>query len=355
MSEAVNSVVVRRSWRRRLRHVVMLLLGPAVIAGVSAIIYLNGGRYVSTDNAYIRTDILAVSANVSGMVTAVAVRESQQVSPGELLLRVDDQPYLIALARAQANLANVRGDIESLKAEFVNKQLEIAAAETDLEYRQHEFERLRALHEQNSISGVQFDQAVYARQSAERELAEKKQALQVVKARLVDPDQSVDAHPRVLQALAEIDKAQLDLRHTEVRAPAGGVIAGISAHVGENVISGAPLMNLVDRSHLWIEANFKETDLTYLDVGQPVEVSIDTYADRSWHGHVAVITPATGAEFSLLPAQNSSGNWIKVVQRVPVLVMLDDYDGTPLLASGMSAEIRVDTGHIRSLPIIVSR
>lgn len=342
-------------WGRRLRHLFVLLLVPAIIAGVSAWVYLHGGRYVSTDNAYVKTDILSVSANVTGLVTEVFTRESDTVTKGQLLVKVDDQPYVIAVARAEANLANVRGDIESLKAEFVNKQLEIAKAETDLEYRQQELERIRSLYEQNSISGVQFDQAMYARKSAERDLAEKTQALQVVKARLIGPDLPTDAHPRVKQALAELDKAKLDLSHTEVLAPTDGVIVGISTHPGENVISGAPLMNLVDRRRLWLEANFKETDLTYLQVGQPAEISVDTYAGRTWKGHVAVITPATGSEFSLLPAQNSTGNWVKVVQRVPILFLLDDYDGTPLLASGMSAEIKVDTGHIRTLPRVAGR
>ena len=340
---------------RYLRHLMMLLLVPAIIAGISAWVYLHGGRYISTDNAYIKTDILSISANVSGMVTEVLVRESDSVTKGQMLIKVDDQPYIIAVARAEANLANVRGDIESLKAEYVNKDLEIAKVQNDLEYRTQELERIRSLYEQNSISGVIFDQAQYAKRSAERDLAEKQQALQVTRARLIDPSWATDAHPRVKQALAELDKARLDLSHTEVLAPADGIIAGANTHPGENVISGSPLMNLVDRRRLWIQANFKETDLTYLQVGQSAEISVDTYAGQSWHGHVAVITPATGSEFSLLPAQNSTGNWVKVVQRVPVLLLLDDYNGTPLLASGMSTEVRVDTGHSRTLPWVAAR
>jgi membrane fusion protein (multidrug efflux system) len=334
----------------RVIKVLLLLLGPIVIAGASAWIYLHGGRYINTDNAYIKTEILAISANVSGMVMEVLPRESEIVEKGQLLLRVDDQPFRIAVARAEANLANVRGDIASMKAELINKQLEIDKAHTDLDYRNKELERVRGLIERNSISEVQFDQAQYARDSAVRDLDEKVQALQVVMARLIDPDQPIDSHPRVKQALAELEKARLDLSYTNVIAPANGVVVNISTHAGENVVSGAPLMSLVDGSRVWLEANFKETDLTYLQLGQSATISVDTYPDLELEGHVVVITPATGAEFSLLPAQNSSGNWIKVVQRIPVIVQFDNYTGTPLLASGMSAEISIDTHHERHLP-----
>jgi membrane fusion protein (multidrug efflux system) len=349
MSDAQIAGEARGGLLRKLRHLLLLLLGPALIAAIGGWLYLHGGRRVSTDNAYIKTNILSISANVNGMVTEVSVDESDQVQPGQLLLRVDDKPYVIALTRAEANLANVRGDIESMKAELANKRLEIATAVNDLDYRDSELDRIKQLYNSNSVSAAQFEQALYASNSAQRTLSEKTQALEVIKARLVDPDLPTDAHPRVKQALAELDKARLDLSHTEVHAPTNGVIAGVSTHTGENVMTGAPLMSLIDRSRLWIEANFKETDLTFMQVGQAVEISVDAYPGRTWQGHVAVITPATGAEFALLPAQNSSGNWVKVVQRVPVLIQLDNYQGEPLLASGMSADVSVDTGHQRSL------
>jgi membrane fusion protein, multidrug efflux system len=335
---------------RWFRHMLVLLFVPVLIVAGSAWFYMQGGRYVTTDNAYVKTEILSISANVTGMVMEVLPQESEGVSKGQLLIRVDDQPYRIALARAEANLTNVRGDIESLKAEHVNKRLEIEKAQSDLDYRNAELERIRGLYEKNSISGVQFDQALHARDLAQQELAEKRQALQVVKARLIDSSLPTDKHPQVKQALAELEKTRLDLSHTEVRAPNDGVIVNISTHVGENVISGAPLMSLIDRNKIWLTANFKETDLTYLRIGQEADISVDTYPGEHWHGRVTVITPATGAEFSLLPAQNSSGNWIKVVQRIPVQLVMNDYLGEPLLMSGMSAEVRIDTGHSRSLP-----
>lgn len=334
---------------RRLRHLGLLLLGPVVIATASGWLYLHGGRYVSTDNAYVKANILSISSNVTGMVTAVLPHDGDRVRRGDLLMQVDDQPYRIAVARAEANLANVRGDIESLKAEYVNKDLDIEKAKTDLAFREQELNRIASLVKTKSISSAQHDQAVYERDSAKRALAEKVQSLQVVKARLIDPDLHTDKHPRVKLALAELEKAQWDLDHVLVKAPADGVIV-LSALPGENVISGAPVMNLIDDSRVWIEANFKETDLTYLRLGQSALVTIDTFPDVNIAGRVVTISPATGSEFSLLPAQNSSGNWVKVVQRLKVVIELDDYPADIHLAAGMSAEVQVDTEHQRSLP-----
>ncbi|MFM1896238.1 MAG: hypothetical protein RLZZ385_1312 [Pseudomonadota bacterium] len=340
----------RPSLARRLRHLLVLLIVPLGIAGLGGWLWLHGGRYVSTDNAYIKTEILSISSNVSGMVVELAARDGQAVKRGDLLLRVDDQPYVIAVARAEASLAAVRSEIESLKAELANKLLEVETAQRNLDYRDKELERNRSLFEQKSISGVLFDQALFARDTAERDLAEKRQAVQVVKARLLDPALPTDQHPRIKLALAELDKVKLDLSHTEVHAPADGVVVNISTHVGENVMSGAPLLSLIDEHKVWLEANFKETDLTYMREGQPTTVTVDAYPGLELQARVATITPATGAEFSLLPAQNSSGNWVKVVQRIKVQIAVEVSADMPVLASGMSAEVRIDTGHRRSLP-----
>lgn len=335
---------------RKLRHLLLLLLGPAVIITAGSWLYLQGGRFISTDNAYIKADILTISSNISGQVTALEVRDSEHVSKGQLLFRVDDQPYRIALARAEANLANIRGDIESMREEFANKSLEIESAQTDLAFQQRELTRLQKLIAEGSISEYQYDAAVYARDSAERNLAEKRQALKVVKARLVDPAAATDEHPRVRAALAELEKAKYDLDHVDVYAPIDGIVVNVSTHPGENVITGAAILSLIRDEQIWLEANFKETDLTHMATGQAAEIKVDAYPDRVWQGHIAAITPATGAEFSLLPPQNSSGNWVKVVQRVTVRLEFDNYSGTPYLASGMSANVEVDTGHERTLP-----
>lgn len=339
---------------KTVKHTMLLLAGPLLIAAVSAWFYLHGGRYVSTDNAYVKADIVSISADVSGRVMSAAVSDNQRVNKGDLLFQIDDRPYRIALLRADAQLAEARSNIASLQQEYRNSEIEIQNADARLDYLSRELERIRSLLARGSVSVSQFDELEFQWTSANNSRQEKQQALEVVKARLIDPQRAIDEHPLVQQALAQLDSARLDLTHVEVRAPVDGIAVNVSAHVGENVISGAALMSIVDDSHLWLEANFKETDLTYLQPGQPVSVHIDTYPDRVWQASVASITPATGAEFSLLPSQNSSGNWIKVVQRISVKIALEDYDGSPVLAAGMSAVVDVDTGHQRSLPLLGS-
>ncbi|MDT8399589.1 MAG: HlyD family secretion protein [Pseudomonadales bacterium] len=331
------------------KHTLMLILGPLLIAAVGAWFYLHGGRYVSTDNAYLKTEILTISSEVSGRVVELDLKDNTPVSEGQLLFKIDDQPLLIARARAEANLADTKADIEGLKAEYLNQKLVIAKAETELEFRKKELERMRKLKAQGSVSAAVYDQAEHDWDSAQSDLQNKQQGLQVLKARLLDPQQPVEAHPRYRQALAELEKARFDLSRVEVRAPVSGIVVNLSLHVGENVIAGAPILSLIDDSRIWLEANFKETDLSYLRPGQSAEVTIDTYPGQHWQARVASVTPATGAEFSLLPAQNSSGNWVKVVQRIMVkLEFVDSHEDLPL-AAGMSAEVTVDTGHIRTL------
>lgn len=327
-----------------------MIIGPLAVAGISLWVYLQGGRYISTDNAYVKHDIISISSEISGRVVQVIPQDNQHIKAGELLFRIDDRPYQIALARATANLLSVKGSIESEKANYISSQLDIAKAETDLEFRRKEMERIRKLTATRSVPEAQFDQAEYAWKSMQNELDSKKQDLLVARAQLIDPDMPTEAHPRYLQAQSELDKILLDISHLEIRAPADGIAANVSIHEGEYVIAGAQLFSLVSDDRMWIEANFKETDLTWVRAGQPVTVTIDTYPGRNWKAVVAGITPATGAEFSLLPAQNSSGNWIKVVQRIQVNIELTDYEGDVPLSSGMSAVVDIDTGQERTLP-----
>jgi membrane fusion protein (multidrug efflux system) len=337
-----------------LKRLSLLLLGPLAIAAVSAWLYLNGGRIVSTDNAYIKADIIDVSSEITGRVVSVNVKDNQPVSKGELLFTIDDRPYQIALHRAEAQLAEVRSNITSLKQEYRNSEIAIENAETRLKYLSKELERVRSLLERGSISVSTFDEAEYQWTDAQDSRQEKLQALQVIKARLIDPDMPVDDHPLVKQALAQLDSARLDLSHVEVFAPTDGVAVNVTANLGENIIAGSPLMSLVDNHHLWIEANFKETDLTHMHPGQHVDVEVDTYPDQHWEARVASITPATGSQFSLLPAQNSSGNWVKVVQRVAVRIEFEGNLPLTELVAGMSALVEVDTENQRTLPFISS-
>lgn len=339
---------------RRVKHLSLLMAGPLVIAAVSAWFYLQGGRTVSTDNAYVKANIVAVSSELSGRVMQVYVVDNQRVQKDQLLYMLDDRPYRLALMRAEAQLAEARGAVASLLQEYHHGELAVTNASARVDYLAKELDRVRALRARGSISESQLDQLAFEWQSAGNTRLEKLQALEVIKARLGNPSRGLDEHPQVQQALAQLDRARLDLSHIEVRSPLDGVVVNVSALGGENVIAGAPLLSIVDDHHLWLEANFKETDLTHLKPGQAVSVRVDTFPDQRWQAHVASITPATGAQFSLLPAQNSSGNWVKVVQRIAVRIELDDYQGVPMLAAGMSADVDVDIGQKRSLPLIGS-
>lgn len=337
------------------KKITLLILGPIVIAFISIWFYLQGGRFVSTENAYLKSEIIAVTSELSAKVDEVLVRDNDRVSKDEIVVRLRGEIFEIAVAGAEANLANVQAELESQKAQYESSLLEIVSAQTDLEFQALELERMRQLLEENSVSVAQFDQAEFRWKSASNELESKRQALKVFEAKLIEPDLPIEDHPRYLQALSRLDDAKVDLYFVDIRAPADGIATNLSVHEGENILTGTNLFSIVDDSNIWIEANFKETDLTYVRVNQPVAIEVDTYPNEDWSGTVASITPATGSEFSLLPAQNSSGNWVKVVQRIMVKIELNEQVNSLLLAAGMSAEVSIDTAHQRSIPWISER
>jgi membrane fusion protein (multidrug efflux system) len=331
---------------------VTLFAGPLIIAAVAVYFYMIGGRYMETDNAYLKAGMMSIASEISGKVVEVSVGDNGRVEAGQLLFRVDDQPYQIELARAEANLVRVGGYVESLKADYLNKLADLEKSKTQRDFYLREFDRLNSLLARKTVSAAEVDQAEYLYRDAINEMQVTTQALQVVKARLIDIDLPLQQHPSYLLALAERDKARLDLSHVRTVAPSSGVVANFSIRKGEYIIAGAPLFSLVDDSYIWVEANFKETDLTHLQVGQSATIEVDSYPDQQWQGHVASITPGTGSEFSLLPAQNSTGNWVKVVQRITVNLAIDPLtsDSAIGLTAGMSALVKVDTGHSRQMP-----
>lgn len=342
-----------RPRRRWLRPFLFLLLPVALVAG--GYLYVTGGRVMSTENAYVRADMLGVSTDVSGIVKRIAVRQNQPVKAGDLLFTLDDAPFRYALARAEAQLGIVTNDIAALKASYRDMQAQIAQAQVDVDFYSREQDRQRQLVARSFASEAAFDQARRNLQFARQKVASLNQQLGGIVANLAgDPDIALEQHPRYLEAVAEREEAARQLAHTTVRAPMDGTVTNVpSLQPGQYLAAATPAFSIVAADRLWVDADPKETELTNVLPGQVVTVTIDTYPGVEWHGTVDSINPASSGSFSLLPAQNSSGNWVKVVQRIPMRVRIDDLAGKPQLRAGMSAVIAVDTGRPRGLPSFV--
>ena len=335
--------------KRRLRLALMLLGLLAV--GVGAAAYaLTGLGEVSTEDAYVKAPIVAVAPEVTGTVQTVAVVDNQAVARGDVLLRLDPRPFVIARDQAQAHLDAARAQVEELKARLRTKHEEEQLARTSLAYAEKERRRQEKLATAKVVSESRLEDAREAAESARLKIAvlQREQA-EIVAALGGAAEGPVDTHPSVRAAAATLAEAELNLERTALRAPVAGVV-GHLPRIGDTVAVGKAALSLVGTEEVWVEANFKETDLTWMRPGQPVRVGIDTYPDLELSGRVESISQASGAEFSVLPAQNATGNWVKVVQRIPVRVALDVGAGTPPLRSGMSAEVVVDTGHRPDLP-----
>ena len=313
----------------------LLLVIPAVVAGLVMFFYLFSGRYVTTDNAYIGAQKVLITPEVSGKVESIAVQEGQLLTPGDELLAIDPVPYQLAAQEAEARLARVRTDFASLQSSFASlgKQIELsrqalAAAQTD-------YERKLAFLNNSISTPYDVDRSRAAQEATAR--------LQL----LDDPNLSLERFPQYVEALAALDRARRDLAHTTLRAPIAGVATQVaSIQMGRYLTAGAAVFSIIDSANVWIEANPKETDLTYVRPGQPVAISVDAFPARRWAGVVGAISPGTGAQFSILPPQNAAGNWIKIVQRVPVRIEFAPGQDLRRLRSGMSALIEIDTGRV---------
>jgi len=346
---ALPGARLRRRERRWVRPT-LIGAGPLVLALIGTYLYLTSGRFISTDNAYVRADITPISTDIAGRVKEVRVHENEQVKAGQILFKLKADPFRFAVERAEAQLAQTRLDIEALRATYAQKQAEIKAAQDTLDWQTREFERQQQLMASRVTTAQLFDQARHNVDAARQNLDAARQALANILASLGgDPKIETDKHPRVLAAKAQVDQAQLDLDHTVIYAPNDGTVAQVDKlHDGEYVTSGTPLFSLIGK-HLWVEANFKETELTNMRPGQEATVEVDTYPGHGCKGRVSGISPGTGAEFSVLPPQNATGNWVKVVQRVPVRIEITECEGDLPLSSGMSTVVEVDTNYQRPL------
>lgn len=338
----------RRPW---LRWALFALLPLVLIVG--AYWYVTGGQLMSTDDANVEADKVGISTDVSGIVKKIDVTENQRVEAGQVLYRLDPRPFQIALDSARANLAQVALTIESMKQDYRRMLTDAAAQQAQVQLDQATYDRYAALVSSAAISKANYDQARFTLEADKNKVESLRQQAQVQLARLAgNPDIPVTQHPQYLQAKAQVDEAQRQLDHTVVNAPFAGIVTNVpSIAPGKYLQASTTAFYLVATDHLWVYSNPKETELTYVTPGQPVTVTVDTYPDLEWHGAVESISPAAAQEFSLLPAQNTSGNWVKVVQRVPMRVRLDTSDKSrPALRAGMSVEVNVDTGHRRGLP-----
>jgi len=340
--------------RRRTVRRVLLVLGPLVVLVGAAYAYLATGRFVSTDNAYVKADIGVVSAQISGPIVEVAVRENQSVAAGDVLFRIDETPFRVKLDQADAQLGAIHDYVEGMRASYRQKLSQLELDKTNAAYQNRDYERLQALASKQLTSQQSVDDARHKSDVANQNVVVTERSLDQVRAQLGgDPDKPLTEQAAYLALKSMRDTSVIDLARTVVRAPFDGVASKVPM-LGHYVAPGAPVMSVVSNREKWIEANFKETELTHVVVDQPVTITLDTYPDRKWRGRVQSIAEATGSEFSVIPAQNATGNWVKVTQRIPVRIAIQALSDDPELRVGMSAEVEIDTGYERPAPAFLT-
>ncbi|MDW6017062.1 HlyD family secretion protein [Vibrio plantisponsor] len=344
------STLVPKS-RRKTKRAVMLFLVPLLAVAGGVAIYLHGGRYVETENAYVKADKTSITSEVSGRIVDVPVEENQLVKAGDLLLQIDPTSYKIAVEQARANLNDVKTTLTTLKAEYQSKLANIDVSKSQHEYLKKEEKRQLDLLKKKYTSQSQYDSARQNTLLVELEVNALKKGLKQVEESLGgDVNAPIELHPKYRAAVAALDKAENDLAHVNLYAPADGVVTKV-VEKGQYISPGSLAMMLVSDSDIWIEANFTETELTHVKTGQDVEVKVDYAPGFTWKGTVESLSPATGAEFSVIPAQNATGNWVKIAQRLPIRIRLEQEEGAPKLRAGLSAVVTVDTHHQRHLSL----
>ncbi len=339
---------IKSNWLGRHRR--FLMWGVLLILGGAGgfYYYITGGRYMSTDDAYISAAKVSISADVSARVSEIPLVDNQSVHKGDVLFRLDDRPFAIEVQGAEAQLASARLQVSAMKAGYRQKLADFRSAESTLLYRQQEYERQKKLDSAGISSQAQLDKVSQLLHAAQQEREAQQQAADTALANLGgNPNININDHPLVREAQAKLDNARLNLSYTTIYAPINGIVTKVEhLQVGEYVTKGAPLFALISSTDMWVEANFKETALTYMRPGQKAHINVDSFPGKELSGKVASLSPGTGSSFALLPPENATGNWVKIVQRVPVRIVIDNTAGVPLRA-GMSVTVVIDTEHRR--------
>jgi membrane fusion protein (multidrug efflux system) len=336
--------------RAKLR-VILLVIVPLIAAAAGFTFYLYGGRYITTDNAYVGSQKVLITPDISGKINTIFVKEGQHVMAGDPLFEIDPVPFKLALTQAQSKLASVQTDFNNLKTNLASLTKLVEYAQQSVELKQRDVERKQALV--TKMAGTQADldtsiaAVVTAQLQAQLAIQQKGDTFNQL---LGDANLPIEKFPAYIQAKAALDQAQRDLNHTTLRAPMGGTATQVDAiQLGRFVMAGTPVFSVIDDTAPWVDANPKETDITHLRIGQKVTIDVDSFPDHTFQGTVASVSPGTGAQFSILPAQNATGNWVKIVQRVPVRIAFDADEDTRRLRSGMSVNVSIDTKRNRTL------
>ena len=341
----------------RQRHLTRAIIRPVLmLGGIAAVIagagfyWITGGRIVSIDDAYVRAAKEVISTDVSGIVAAVPVHEGQRVKQGDVLLKLDPRPFEIALAAAVANREGILSNLDGDKLDYQRMLREVEVKQAQLQSEQANYERYAGLIKTGGVTRLEYDNARF-QVMADKQAVEALKTAAAVRLTRLGGDPDVDSHLQsdYLIAQARVDEAQRQLDHTVIHAPFAGIVTQVeSVQPGMYLGAATAAFGLVSSENVWVEANPKETELTHVKPGDAVSVTVDTYPNRTWTAHVESIAPNSGSEFSVLPAQNTSGNWVKVVQRIPVRIKVDRHDGDPELRAGMSVIADIDTGHVRT-------
>ncbi|MEY3623522.1 MAG: hypothetical protein RLZZ407_1081 [Pseudomonadota bacterium] len=346
MAEAdpqIDAGTTTKTKSRRFGRLALMASVPLLLVGGAAAYYIANDHYVSTDNAYVQQDKVSISAEVGGRIIDVAVHENDVVNEGDLLFRIDPEPYRIAIEQADAAIAAAQVRVSALETEFQTTGVDIDSAREDVAFYEKEYQRQSSLMQAGFTTRARLQAAEHALSDARSRVASAQADATKARAALATGSAAPGVNPAIKAGQAQRDQAMLNLSRTEVRAPVSGIVSQADRlQPGQMMVQGLPGVTIVASNKSWIEANFKETDLAHMRVGQPAEITFDAYPDLKVRGKVSSIGAGTGSEFSVLPAQNANGNWVKVTQRVPVRISITDKPKRAMIA-GLSAHVRIDT------------